>query len=205
MTSMNMRSVLLPLLLAASAGQASAQTPDGHRRVKVRATLSGSSDTSEAGSYKVYSGVAVDVAIAGDLGSRFAVELAGRIESREVDGPGSEAVAERLGSLVMVPVSLLGQWRPGWGEDSGFRPYAGAGLTATFTFEKSGTLDPVTVPAHVGPTLQIGFDQSLTAGTWLNLDARWGTLRVDLTDLDASAGKVKVDPLVFAIGMGFAF
>jgi hypothetical protein len=144
--SMNMRSVMLLLLLAASAGTASAQPPDGHRRVKVRATLSGSSDTSEAGSYKVYSGVAVDVAIAGDLGSSFALELAGRIESREVDGPGTEALAERLGSLVMVPVSLLGQWRPGVGRDSGFQPYVGGGFTTTFTFEKSGALDSVTVP-----------------------------------------------------------
>jgi outer membrane protein len=196
---------LVLLLLFASAGAASAQEPDGHRRIKVRATLSGSSDTRDPDGYKIYSGVAVDVAIVGDVGSSFALELAGRIESREVDGPGTEATAERLGSLVMVPASVLAQWRPGWGADSGFQPYFGAGLTATFTFEKSGSLDSITVPAHLGPAIQIGFDQSLTPRTWLNLDARWSTLRVDLTDLDASARDVKVDPLVFAFGMGFAF
>ena len=191
--------VALLLLLTAGAQVYGQETQSADYRGKVRAALSGSSDTSEAGVYGIYSGVSLEVALVRVLGP-LAVELSLRTESREVEGPGP---GPNLGSLEMLPVGLALQWRPRSSGDVDFQPYVGAGVTSTITWEKSGLLDSIDVPLHLGPTVQLGFDHRLSDGTALNLDVRWGTLRVDLTDLDASAGEVKVDPLVFGLGITF--
>jgi hypothetical protein len=188
------------LLLSLVAGPAvSAQDPSGSDyRLKVRATLSGSSDTSEPGAYGVYSGVSLGVALVRDLGP-FALELSLRTESREVEGPGP---GPNLGSLEMLPVGLAVQWRPR-SNGGAFQPYLGVGVSTTVTWEKSGALDSIDVPIHVGPTVQLGFDHRLSPAAALSLDVRWGTLRVDLTELDPDAAEVKVDPLVLGVGLAF--
>jgi outer membrane protein len=197
---MVLRALLLLSLVAATA--VSAQDVSGSDyRLKVRATLSGSSDTSVAGAYGIYSGVALDVALVRDLGS-FALELSLRTESREVEGPGP---GPHLGSLEMLPVGLAVQWRPRSNREGAFQPYLGAGVSTTLTWEKSGALDSIDVPAHVGPAVQIGFDYRLSSAAALNLDVRWGTLRVDLTELDPDASEVKVDPLILGVGLAFPF
>jgi len=187
--------LLLPLLLLIGGSPAYGQD----YRVKVRATLSGSSDASEPGTYGIYSGVALDVAFLRDL-RPFALELSVRTESREVEGPGP---GPNLGSLEMLPVGLALQWRPRSNGDDAFQPYVGLGVTSTITWEKSGALDSIDIPLHVGPTVQLGLDHRLFAGTSLNVDVRWGTLRVDLTELDPDAAEVKVDPLVLGVGLAF--
>jgi outer membrane protein W len=167
-------------------------------RVKVRAILSGSSDTS-ASAYTVYSGVALDVGLARDAGP-LTVELSFRTESREVEGP-----LAHLGSLEMLPLSLAAQWRPLSGGGGAYQPYIGVGASATITWEKSGALDSIDVPVHFGPVVQVGVYRRLSPRTAVSFDVRWGTLRVDLTEFDASAREVKVDPLVLGLGMAFSF
>jgi outer membrane protein len=193
------RAVLLVLLLLVGGAPAHGQEAD--YRVKVRATLSGSSDTGESGAYGIYSGVALDLAVVRDVGP-FALELSVRTESREVEGPGP---GPNLGSLEMLPVGLVVQWRPRSSGEGAFQPYLGAGVSTTLTWEKSGALDSIDVPAHVGPTVQLGFDHRLSSAAALNLDVRWGTLRVDLTELDPGASEVQVDPLVVGLGLAFPF
>ncbi|MGE0157975.1 MAG: OmpW family protein [Gemmatimonadales bacterium] len=192
------------LVLAASLGCGrlvlAQETASAPYRVKVRATMSGSSDVSDAGSYAIYSGIALDVALARSVGP-FALELALRTESREVTDPGAAGAA--LGSLEMLPVTLSAQWRPLSGRAGAFQPYVGAGVSSTVTWEKSGALDSVPVPMHVGPLLQLGFDRRLSPASALNLDVRWSTLRVDLSAYDAGAQSVKVDPLVLGLGLSF--
>jgi outer membrane protein W len=102
----------------------------------------------------------------------------------------------------MLPIGLVVQWRPR-SSDHDFQPYLGLGATSTITWEKSGALDSIDVPLHVGPTVQLGFDHRLSPAAALNLDVRWGTLRVDLTQLDPDAAEVKADPLVFGVGVAF--
>jgi outer membrane protein W len=51
--------------------------------------------------------------------------------------------------------------------------------------------------------VQIGADHRLAPNVSLNLDIRWNRLRFDLTELDADAVDVRVDPL--AIGLGLRF
>jgi outer membrane protein W len=197
---MVLRALLLLSMITATAVSAQ-DAPGSDYRLKVRATLSGSSDTSVPGAYGIYSGVAFDVALVRDLGP-FALELSLRTESREVEGPGP---GPNLGSLEMLPVGLALQWRPRSNGDHAFQPYLGAGVTTTLTWEKSGALDSIDVPAYVGPTVQLGFDHRLWPAAALNLDVRWGTLRIDLTELDPNAADVKVDPLVFGLGLAFPF
>lgn len=187
---------LLTFLLGAETAVSAQEASD--YQVKIRATLRGSSDTGEADAYAIYSGVALDVAFVRRFGD-FAAELSLRTESREVEAP---ADGPHLGSLEMLPVGLTVQWRPRSGGGA-FQPYVGAGVSSTYTWEKSGALDSIDVPLHVGPLVQLGFDHRLSPRAALNVDVRWGTLRVDLTELDPSAPEVKVDPLVFGLGLGF--
>jgi outer membrane protein W len=187
----------LSLLLMMWVGSVPAHGQDSW--VKVRAALSGSSDTSTPGAYGIYSGVALDAALVRRAGP-LALELSFRAESREVQGPGP---GPNLRSLEMLPVGLALQWRPRSNGDAAFQPYVGVGVTSTITWEKSGALDSIDVPLHIGPTVQLGFDRRLSPRAALNLDVRWGTLRVDLTELDPSARDVKVDPLVFGLGLAF--
>jgi len=193
---MILRSLLVLWLVAASAASAQ-EGSHGPYRVKLRATLSGSSDTSGPAQYKVYSGVAIEVAVARDMGP-LALELSLRTESREVEAAGS---GPHLGSLEVLPVGLALQWRPRSSADHAFQPYVGAGAWYAITWEKSGALDSIDVPAHLGPLVQLGFDHRLSPRTFLNLDARWGTLRVDLSEFDPTAREVKVDPLVLGLGL----
>jgi hypothetical protein len=190
-------SVLLSLV--ASTDLSAQDTIGSDYRLRVRATLSGSSDTSVPGAYGIYSAVALDGALVRDLGS-FALELSLRTESREVEGPGP---GPNLGSLEMLPLGLTVQWRPRSNGGGAFQPYLGAGVSTTLTWEKSGALDSIDVPAHVGPAAQLGFDHRVSPAAALNLDVRWGTLRVDLTELDPDAAEVKVDPLVLGVGVAF--
>jgi outer membrane protein W len=197
---MVLRALLLLSLVVTTAVSAQ-DGPGSDHRLKVRASLSGSSDTGVPGEYGIYSGVALEVAVARELGA-FALELSLRTESREVEGPGP---GPHLGSLEMLPVGLTVQWRARSSRDGAFQPYVGAGVSTTLTWEKSGALDSIDVPAHVGPTVQLGFDHRLSSAAALNLGFRWGTLRVDLTELDPNASEVKVDPLVFGLGLAFPF
>jgi outer membrane protein len=103
----------------------------------------------------------------------------------------------------MLPIGLIVQWRPRSRDEGRFQPYLGVGASSTITWEKSGALDSIDVPPHYGPMLQLGFDHRLGGRVSLNVDARWGTLRVDLGELDTNARDVTVDPLVLGVGLAF--
>lgn len=176
------------------------QSPDPWQ-LRLRAVMSGSSDTDEAANYKVYSGLAIEAAICRDLGRTVTVEMALRTESREVEGPTGPSGAEALGSLELFPVSLILQWRPLGTSCAGTQPYAGAGVAASLVWEKSGLLNSIDIPSSVSPALQLGLTRPITSNTALNADVRWNMLRVDLTDLDPAAKKVRIDPLTLGLGV----
>ena len=97
-------------------------------QLRARIVLSGSSDTEDAASYKVYSGLGIEAAAVRDLGSTIAVETALRTESREVEGPRGPSGTEPLGSLEVLPISLTAQWRLLGNRATDTQPYVGAGV-----------------------------------------------------------------------------
>jgi len=199
------RAFLVALLLvpATAVAQGGGDGPDW--RVYVRTGISGSSHDSEPDGYKIYSGVAIDVALARRISEPFWIELAFRTESREVEGPPQPGFGDHLGSLEMLPVSMTLQWHPLGARGATVQPYLGAGFNTTVTWEKSGLLDTLDPPAHFGPVFQLGTGVDLSSNAVLSLDARWNTLAVELEGLASPTPRVDVDPLTLGVGLGLMF
>ncbi len=193
---------LLSALLVPGLG---AQESAGLWSFRVRAVLTGSSHESEPAGYKIYSGVALSAAIVRHLGDRFSAEVALHTESREVTGPDTGGSSGPLGSLEMIPLSLLVRWHPRGGGGADLQPYVGVGGSFTPTWEKSGALDSSNLATHVGPAIQLGSDLALSSAVLLNLDVKWNTLSVEIEDFVPTPPSVKIDPLTFGLGLGFRF
>lgn len=173
--------------------------------MRFRVVLSGSSDTDNPLHYHVYSGLGLEAALVRDFGRSASIELALRTESREVTGPDGSTGSSGLGSLEVLPITLLAQWRPRGEGAASFQPYLGLGVAASIVWEKSGALDSVDVPIRLGPALQVGADRKLSSNASLNLDVRWNTFAVDLREFDPNSEEVRVDPLALGLGFGFRF
>jgi outer membrane protein len=168
-----------------------------------RLVATGSSDESDPPGYQVYSAFTLEAALRRSLGRLLAAEATVRTESREVDSLVPAGEDRRLGSLELLPVSLLLQFRvPTHGR---VRPYLGAGVNLTVAWEKSGALDSVDMAGSVGPAVQLGADWELSSRALLNLDIRWNTLTADLDEGGARLASLKVDPLTLGVGVGFRF
>lgn len=199
---MLLRALFLSLLLAPGLAAQDQGSPWGFR---VRAVISGTSHDSEPAGYKVYSGVGLNAAVVRFFGDLFSAELSVHTESREVTGPDTSGVSGPLGSVEMVPVTLLARWRPRGGGGARLQPYVGAGASFTGTWEKSGALDSSNLSPHVGPALQLGADLAVSARVLLNLDVKWQTLSVEIEDFVATPPSIHVDPMTFGVGVGFTF
>ncbi len=192
---------LAALCLAPAIAAAQSAAGQGPWTFRTRLVGAASSDGSEPAGYTVYSAITLDAGLARDFG-RFAVEISARPESREVDyaagGP-----AQRLGSLELLPLTATVQWRPV--RRGSVRPYLGAGGTFTMAWEKSGVLDTMSVASRLDPALQAGLDVALGGSAFLNFDLRWNWYSADIRSGGSTFAKVKIDPTVLGIGVGFRF
>jgi outer membrane protein len=168
-----------------------------------RLVMSGSTDHSEPAGFTMYSGIALEAALARRLSDRFAVELAVRTESREVDRVVSGPITERLGSLELLPVNLLVQWHPA--RSGSVRPYLGAGMNFTVAWEKSGVLDSLDVSPQIGGALQVGVLVPLSGRVAFNADVRWNSLATDIRAPGGRFALLTVDPIALGLGLELAF
>jgi outer membrane protein len=201
MTGRALRRGLLVALCAGPIAAASAAEPDvappGSWMLRTRAVMSGSSTHSDPAGYN--SGLGVEAAVARHVSRRLAVELTMRTESRELDVDRGTGTDVRLGSLELLPLSLMLDWVP---LDGTFRPYVGAGINVTLCWEKSGALDDTGVSPGIGPAVQVGLDIALTSALSVNLDLRWNLLRTDLSERGARVATLEIDPLTLGVGLG---
>ncbi len=96
--------------------------------------------------------------------------------------------------------------------DGKFQPYAGIGLNYTLF---SSTKLAVPVPGisldlddSFGVATQLGADIMLSEKWLVNFDLRWISIESDATitdGVDVETFKVKLDPLVYSINLGFKF
>jgi len=197
------------LLLTAAAAQAQAPSPSapppGPWTFTTHLVLTGSSDEAESDpeGYKVYSAIALDVAVQRRLGSRLAFEVSLRTESREVTVRGPDGEEAPLGSVEALPLSLLIQYRPRAG--GSFRPYIGGGLNLTVVWEKAGALDSTDLSPSVSPAVQLGTDVRLSPRVFLNVDMKWNPWRTDLELEGKTLARLRIDPLALGVGVGFRF
>ncbi len=168
-----------------------------------RIVISGNSDQSDPAGYKAYSGIALEAGIARDWGHHLVTELSIRTESREVDHEATSGLANRLGSLELLPLTAILQYRPPFSDR--IHPYLGLGANLTVVWEKSGVLDSLDIGPHLGPALQLGMDYNFGKTAVLNLNIGWNTLTSDIKISGRRFAKLKIDPIALSMGVGFHF
>jgi len=168
-----------------------------------RGVMTGVSDSSEPDGYKVYSALAMEAALTRVLSRSFAVAWTFGTESREVEFTGPDGRKVNLGSIELLPLTALLQFRPALG--GRFHPYVGGGAQFTVFWEKSGALDSTDLTPEVGPVLQAGFDYDLSARTVFNVEFRAARLKTDLEADGEKMATINLHPSALAVGIGFRF
>jgi outer membrane protein len=114
-----------------------------------------------------------------------------------------------IGSFKHTPPVLTAKYN--FNPYGAWRPYIGAGVN--FTLISDSRLAVPTAPpmalelsrTSVGPAAQAGFDYRLTTHWFAHADVKWALLRADVKYDSATIARVSIDPLLFAVGMGYRF
>ncbi|MTV39961.1 OmpW/AlkL family protein [Duganella radicis] len=110
----------------------------------------------------------------------------------------------KIGTVRHLPPTLLAQYH--FLPDARFRPYVGAGLNYT-TFSQNRLLNGAGSLEHdsFGLALQTGADVAIDQHWSLNFDLKKVQIRSDVLIGGAKASRVKIDPLMLAVGVGYRF
>lgn len=109
-----------------------------------------------------------------------------------------------IGSFKHLPPSLLAQYH--FTPDAPLKPYVGAGINYT-TLSKVRLLNGQGSLEHdsVGLVLQAGVDYAVAKQWSLNFDVKKARIRSDVMVGGAKVSRVKVDPLMIGVGVGYRF
>jgi outer membrane protein len=190
--------LLVPTLVLAQ--EASVTSP---WTATTRVIMTGVSDASDPGGYKVYSGFALEGEVSRTLSRLLSVAVSASTISREVEFGDRQTPKSNLGSIEVLPLTatLRAKFRP----DDRFHPYVGAGLHLTFFPEKSGSLDSWDLTAKIGPVVHAGFEYDLSARATLNVDFRVSRLETDLKQGSTTVASLALHPSTLGVGFGFRF
>lgn len=113
------------------------------------------------------------------------------------------ANGSEIGSFKHLPPSLLMQYH--FTDVQGFKPYVGAGINYT-RFSDVSLPAGVSVDSHSwGWALQAGLDIPLDRNWSINLDVKKAYIRSDVYAAGSSIGRLRVDPILYAVGLGYRF
>ncbi|MYM36614.1 outer membrane beta-barrel protein [Duganella sp. FT50W] len=109
-----------------------------------------------------------------------------------------------IGSIKHLPPTLTVQYH--FAPDATIRPYVGAGVNWT-TFSKVKLLNGAGSLEHdsFGLALQAGVDFAIDKNWSINLDVKKVQIRSDVLIGGAKASRVKVDPVLLGVGVGYRF
>ncbi len=123
------------------------------------------------------------------------------IERSALGGP------TRIGTFHHLPPTLTLKYD--FMPDAALRPYLGAGVNITYISDVQLAVPTVGVLElkhwSVGPAVQAGFDYQIADQWFLNADVKWAMLRTDVSLAGAKISQVRVDPMLFGIGLGYRF
>lgn len=110
----------------------------------------------------------------------------------------------KIGTIKHLPPTLTVQYH--FTPDATIRPYVGAGINWT-TFSKVKLLDGAASLEHdsLGLALQAGVDFAIDKNWSINLDVKKVQIRSDVLIGGAKASRVKVDPVLLGVGVGYRF
>lgn len=195
-------------LCALTSGAAMAQQQDGKWQVRVRAVHI---DASNGGSTNPDLGLSVsnktipEIDISYYFTPNFAAELILTYpQKHDIRSHGA-----KIGSVKQLPPTLLAQYH--FTNFGAFKPYVGAGIN--YTRFSSVKFDPAVVDAlnpsikknSWGAALQVGFDYALDKNWSINFDVKKLQMQTKVYSSGSQVGKLKIDPLLIGVGVGYRF
>lgn len=135
------------------------------------------------------------------LTNKLALELILATQKHEVTAGGVP-----VGTVKHLPPTLMLQYH--FTPDGGFRPYVGAGINYTRFYDVNLGGGTLTVNSSSwGGALQAGFDIPLNRTFFLNLDVKkiWIDTDVKVVATGATAANLKINPVIFGVGVGMKF
>jgi outer membrane protein len=113
------------------------------------------------------------------------------------------ANGSEIGSFKHLPPSLLLQYH--FTDLQGIKPYVGAGINYTH-FSDVSLPAGVSLDSHSwGWAFQAGLDIPLDRNWSINLDVKKAYIRSDIYAAGSSIGRLRVDPILYAVGLGYRF
>lgn len=109
-----------------------------------------------------------------------------------------------IGTMKHLPPSLMAQYH--FAPDAQFRPYVGAGINYT-TMSKVNLLGGKASLEHDswGLALQAGADIRIDQHWSFNIDIKKVQIRSDVISGASAISRVKVDPVLLGVGLGYRF
>jgi outer membrane protein len=109
----------------------------------------------------------------------------------------------KIGTVKELPPTLLAQYH--FSPGSAFDPYVGAGLN--YTLFSSVNIPGLDVSkSSLGGALQVGFDVPLKNNMSFNVDLKKVYMKTDVsTSAGAYVTSLKIDPILFSVGLGWKF
>ena len=111
-----------------------------------------------------------------------------------------------LGKVSVLPPTLTAQYH--FTELGAFQPYLGAGLNVTWFYNnglKLGNIPLDTDKSSIGAALQAGFDYEFQKNWYFNLDYKYIWMSTNVVANGTTITKLKLDPSVVGIGVGYRF
>ena len=113
------------------------------------------------------------------------------------------ATGTEIGSFKHLPPSLMLQYH--FTDFQGFKPYVGAGINYT-RFSHVSLPTGLSLDNHSwGSAFQLGLDIPIDKNWSINLDAKKVFIRTDVYSAGTSLGRLKVDPMLYAVGLGYRY
>jgi len=107
-----------------------------------------------------------------------------------------------IGSFRMMPNFLTAKYN--FLPSSVVRPYLGVGVNVTSFYDvNAGRLRLSSTTG--GVAAQGGFDIRISDHWFLNADAKWARVHPTISDDGVSIGHMKIDPVIYAVGIGYRF
>ena len=202
-------------LIAASvfAGEAAIAQEAGDLFVRARAIYVApdeSATTSIGGTVDIDNKVVPEVDFTYFIADNIGLELIAATTKHNVVGVGTALGASAdLGSAWLLPPTLSLQYHLPMSNNTGLKPYFGAGINYTFFYsekEAGGAITDFNLKDSVGFSLQAGVDFEIDEDLFLNLDVKKLFLSTD-AEINGGAvtADVKIDPWIVGVGIGTKF
>lgn len=108
-----------------------------------------------------------------------------------------------IGSFKHTPPTLMVQYH--FTDVQGFKPYVGAGINYT-RFSGESLPTGVSLDSHSwGTAWQAGLDIPIDKNWSINFDVKKVYIRTDVYSSGVSLGRLRVDPVLYGVGIGYRY